>query len=116
MLKKRLLPVLFLKEGCMVRSENFKLHQYIGDPISHVKRMTDWNVDELIVIDIDTKEFSFQQKRSDHKTKPINTMADFTKLISEECKIPLALGGKIRSLDDIKIRIQNDVFSLYISF
>ena len=55
--------------------------------------MMDWNVDELI--DIDPEEFSFQKQRNDHKSKPINTMTDFTKLISEELRIPLALGKKL---------------------
>ncbi len=116
MLKKRLIPVLFLKEGNLVRSQSFTIHQYIGDPISHVKRMMDWNVDELIIIDIDPEEFSFQKQRNDHKSKPINTMTDFTKLISEELRIPLALGGKIRSLDDIKLRIQNGADKVIINY
>ena len=50
MLKRRLIPVLYLKDGWMVRSESFTEHQFIGDPVSHVQRMMQWEVDELIVI------------------------------------------------------------------
>ena len=100
----------------MVRSQNFKLHQYIGDPIAHVKRMMDWNVDELIILDIDEKEFSFQQPRMDHKTNFIKNMQDFTKLVSEVCRIPLSLGGKIRSYEDIKIRIRNGADKVIVNY
>ena len=54
--KKRLIPILFLKDGYFIRSQNFKIHRPIGDPILHVKRLVDWNIDELIILDIDTKK------------------------------------------------------------
>ena len=52
MLKRRLIPVLFEKSGWMVRSELFTTHQFIGSPLVHVERMVEWDVDELIVINI----------------------------------------------------------------
>ncbi len=33
MLKHRLIPILLLKNGQLVRSEDFSMHQIIGDPI-----------------------------------------------------------------------------------
>ncbi len=107
MYKKRLIPVLFLKDGWMVRSEGFVFHQFIGDPISHVRRMVDWDVDELILLDIGEKEFSFQHQRIDYKYKPVSSLLEFINMIASECRIPLTFGGKINSIDDIKIRIQN---------
>ena len=52
MLKTRLIPVLLLKNGLLVRSEYFNVHQIIGNPINEVDRFNQWNVDELIYIDI----------------------------------------------------------------
>ena len=107
MLKRRLLPVLFLKDGWMVRSEAFSEHQYIGDPVSHVQRMNQWNVDELLVIDISQKENSFVNNRDDYRSKPANTLSDFINMIAVECRIPLTFGGKIRSESDVELRIQS---------
>lgn len=101
MLKKRLIPVLFLKGGWIVRSEGFKQHQIIGDPVGHVERMVDWNVDELVVIDIDSGATSFQHHRQDLKNKPVEKLEDFIQLISTKCRIPLTFGGGVSSIEDI---------------
>ena len=52
MLKTRLIPVLLLKNGILVRSRTFSLHQSTGNPIHQVERFTDWKADEIIYIDI----------------------------------------------------------------
>ena len=101
MLKRRLIPVLFLREGWIVRSELFTNHQIIGDPVGHVERMVDWNVDELIVIDISSGSAGFQHQRHDLKNKPVERLDDFIKLIATKCRIPLTFGGGIKSLDDV---------------
>ena len=36
----------------MVRSQFFKYHQAIGDPIPTIKRLSDWSVDELFLLNI----------------------------------------------------------------
>ena len=51
MLKKRLIPVLFLKNGFLVRSETFSYHQNLGNPVAQVERYNSWDVDELIYQD-----------------------------------------------------------------
>ena len=63
-----LIPVLFWKDGWIVRSENFVRHQVIGDPFVHVERMTQWDVDELIVVNISReKNGQFTNIRDDYK-------------------------------------------------
>ena len=52
MLKTRLIPVLLLKNGILVRSKSFSLHQSTGNPLLQVERYTDWKADEIIYIDI----------------------------------------------------------------
>jgi len=107
MFKRRLIPVLFLKEGWMVRSEEFHEHQFIGDPVSHVRRMVDWDVDELIVLDIGDEQSTFEHHRSDFRHKPVGNVLEFIQVVAAECRIPLTFGGRIRTFEDVKVRIQN---------
>lgn len=107
MLKRRLIPVLFLQDGWMVRSQTFSFHQPIGDPVHHVRRLVDWDVDELIVLDIGTAAaMTFEHHRIDYRFKPVRTMSEFIALVAVECHIPLTFGGHIRKLDDVRQRIQ----------
>ena len=48
MLRPRIIPVLLLKENCLVKSVKFKKHSYIGDPLNAVKLFNDLKVDELV--------------------------------------------------------------------
>ena len=41
----RIIPVLFIKNGLIVRSQNFEKHQFIGNVIEQAKRLNDYNVD-----------------------------------------------------------------------
>jgi cyclase len=106
MYKRRLIPVLFLKDGWMVRSENFSLHQFLGDPVHHVRRMVNWDVDELIIINIG-KDDNIEHHRSDYLNKPVNNLIELLNILAFECNIPLTFGGNINSLDDIISRIRN---------
>lgn len=99
MLKHRLIPVLLLKNGQLVRSEDFKIHQIIGDPIHEVARFNEWNVDELIYLDITRGEYSFQG-RTDHKTKHMQGPLETLDRVSRTCFMPLTWGGRIRSFED----------------
>ena len=68
MKKKRLIPVLLLKNGFIVQSRNFIRHQNLGNPITAVKRLSEWASDELIYLDIskndnyDLKEMIYFKK------------------------------------------------------
>lgn len=106
MLKTRLIPVLLLKNGQLVRSEDFKTHQIIGDPIHEVKRFNEWNVDELVYIDITQGEYSFQA-RSDHKTGHMNGPLDTLSAVSKTCFVPLTWGGRIRTYEDAAARFSH---------
>ena len=50
----RLIPVLLLKHGLLVRSQSFRIHQAIGNHMSTIRRLSNWNVDEIILLDIST--------------------------------------------------------------
>lgn len=91
----------------MVRSELFKIHQVIGNPFVHVERMVQWDVDELLVIDISTENEKFDFARDDYRHTGANDILSFIRKASTECRIPLTFGGRIRNLEDIRLRIQN---------
>ena len=106
MLKRRLIPVLFIKNGLIVRSEKFSYHQNIGNVVNEAQRYSQWNVDELIYIDI-SRDKSYDIRRDDHKIKSANSIDEIIKQISRVCFMPLTFGGGIRNIDDVRLRIRN---------
>ena len=50
---KRIIPVLLLRDGQLVKTINFKKNNYIGDPINAIKIFNEKEVDELAILDID---------------------------------------------------------------
>lgn len=104
MLKKRLIPVLLLQNGLLVRSESFKIHQVIGNPIHEVKRFSEWTVDELVYLDI-TRDEKYDLRREDHKVRGLDDPLSILDEVSKTCFMPLSFGGRIRSFDDMRQRI-----------
>jgi len=101
MLKKRLIPVLFIKNGLIVRSEAFESHKIIGNVINEVRRYNQWDIDELIYIDISRDTF-YDSRRDDHKVKRVESIDEIIDLVSKECFMPLSFGGGIRDYKTIK--------------
>jgi len=90
MLKTRVMPCLLLRNGALVKTIKFDKFNYIGDPINAVRIYNEKEVDELVFLDI---------RATLEKRKP-----DF-KLVSEiasECFMPLAYGGGVTAIDDLK--------------
>jgi cyclase len=101
MLRPRLIPVLLLKNGLLVRSENFSIHQIIGNPIYEVKRFNDWNVDELIYLDI-TQDGDYDLKREDHRIKGLSEPGQILEEVAKSCFMPLTWGGRITCIKDMR--------------
>lgn len=90
MLLTRVIPCLLLQEDSLVKTINFKKPGYIGDPVNTARIFNELEVDELTLLDI---------------TATNNKKAPNFKILSElanECFMPLAYGGGIRSFDDAK--------------
>jgi len=104
MLKNRLIPVLLLKNGLLVRSENFKAYQIIGNPVDKVKRFNNWNVDELIYLDI-SRHDEYDLRRDDHRVKSLTDPLEILDEVSKTCFMPLTWGGRIQNLEDMRQRI-----------
>ena len=104
MLKTRLIPCLLLKNGLLVRSEEFSLHQVVGNPVSQVERYTAWAADELIYIDI-TREGDYDMRRDDHKVKAQGTILEIIESVARHAFMPLTFGGGIRTIEDVRERL-----------
>lgn len=106
MVKIRLIPVLYIKNGLIVRSEDFSYHQNIGNIINEATRYNEWNVDELIYIDI-SRTNDYDLRRDDHKIKSYSSKQEVIAEIAKVCFMPLTFGGGIRSLNDIDALIKS---------
>ncbi len=52
MLKRRLIPVVLMRNGVVVQSKGFRRYQALGNPSMIVERLSAWASDELIYLDI----------------------------------------------------------------
>ncbi len=104
MLRNRLIPVLLLQNGLLVRSEKFSIHQVIGNPLEEVERFNEWNVDELIYLDISPAGLDYAH-RDDHRVKIPNDPLSILDAVSKTCFMPLTFGGGIRTIEDIRARV-----------
>ncbi|MBP6794868.1 MAG: imidazole glycerol phosphate synthase subunit HisF [Saprospiraceae bacterium] len=96
-MRTRVIPILLLHKGGLVKSVKFKNYQYIGDPINAVRVFNHKEVDELTLIDIDAT----REGRSPH-------IKEITDIVSEAF-MPVSYGGGITTLDEIKSLLFNGV-------
>ena len=106
MTKIRLIPILYIENGLIVRSENFSYHQNIGNTINEAQRYNEWDVDELIYIDI-SREKHYDSRRDDHNIKSQGSIEKIIKSIAKICFMPLTFGGGIKNIKDVDYRIRN---------
>jgi imidazole glycerol-phosphate synthase subunit HisF len=104
MKKKRLIPVILLKNGSIVKSKKFSRYQRLGNPITSVKRLSEWASDELIYLDI-TKSGSYYLGRDDLAFDSRNSILDIIKDVSKVAFMPITVGGGISTLQDIEQRL-----------
>ncbi len=88
--RKRVIPVLLLKGEGLVKTIRFKDSIYVGDAINTVRIFNEKEVDELALIDITPLS---------ERSEPNFTLL---KDITSECFSPLAYGGKIKSIEQIR--------------
>lgn len=105
MKKKRLIPVLLLKNGWLVQSKNFSKYQNLGNPITAVKRLSEWASDELIYLDI-SKNDDYNMNRSDQGYPNRRNFLDIISDVSKVTFMPITVGGKINTIQDIEIRLK----------
>ena len=99
----RVIPTLLIKNGGLVKSIKFKNHKYVGDPINAVKIFNEKEVDEIVILDISV---TAEKREPDFKR-----IAELT----SEAFMPLAYGGGITKLDEIKKLINTGVEKVIIN-
>jgi cyclase len=104
MKSNRIIAVLLLQDGWLVQSKLFTRYLRIGNPIDAVKRLSEWGADELIYLDISKGEFN-QNFRSDTKSDLKLSVFDLLHEVSQFAFMPMTVGGGIKTLQDIEMRL-----------
>ena len=104
MKKKRLIPILLLRNGWLVQSKQFQRYQNLGNPISAVKRLSEWASDELIYLDISSDD-SHDMRRDDLGHPNRHSIFEIIEDVSKVAFMPITVGGRIRTLQDIEKRL-----------
>ena len=89
MLKNRIIPCLDVKNGRIVKGINFVDLKDAGDPIEQAKIYSESGADEICFLDITASNENRE------------TIFDVVRRVSENCFVPLTVGGGVKSLADI---------------
>lgn len=90
MLRTRVIPVLTIIDGSLVKTKQFKDPRYIGDPLNAAKIFNDAKADELILLDI-----TATKDGKEPNLELIETIAD-------NCFMPITYGGGIKEMGHIE--------------
>jgi cyclase len=90
MLRPRIIPCLLIHKGGLVKTVKFGDPKYVGDPLNAVRIFNEKEVDELMVVDID----------SSRTGAPPNEA--LIAQMAAECRMPLCYGGGVKSADVIE--------------
>jgi len=86
---KRVIPCLDVKDGRVVKGISFVDLRDAGDPVEMARLYDEAGADEVALLDITAT------------TENRKTFVDVVERVSEVLRVPLVVGGGIRSLDDI---------------
>lgn len=90
MLKKRVIPVLLLQDGRMVKGVRFADYRDTGNPKTAIRIYSAQDADELVFLDI---QGSLQSRQ---------VLVDILREAASECFMPMAAGGGISSIEDVR--------------
>lgn len=90
MLAKRIIPCLDIKNGRVVKGVNFVNLRDAGDPVEQAQIYDAMGADELVFLDISATPEGHA------------TVADVVRRVADQVFMPLAVGGGIRSVSDMR--------------
>lgn len=90
MFRARVIPCLLLRGQGLVKTRKFKEPVYIGDPVNAVRIFSEKEADELVLLDIDASR--------EGREPNYELIAE----IAGECFMPVAYGGGIRTLEQVR--------------
>lgn len=99
----RVIPCLLLRGDELVKTRKFKDPVYIGDPVNAMRIFSEKEVDEIVVLDIDASR--------EHREPNYELIAE----IAGEAFMPMAYGGGIRTLDQVRRLIRSGVEKVVIN-
>lgn len=95
MLAKRIIPCLDVKDGRVVKGVNFVNLSDAGDPVNNGMFYDAEGADELVFLDITAS--------SDQRAIILKMVKD----VAETVTIPFTVGGGIRTIDDVRMILEN---------
>lgn len=95
MLAKRIIPCLDVKDGRVVKGVNFVNLRDAGDPVENGRFYDSEGADELCFLDITAS--------SDRR----EIILDMVKKVAETVHIPFTVGGGIRTVEDVRLILEN---------
>ena len=90
MLKRRVIPLLLLRNGRMVKGKQFADYRDTGNPKTAVRIYSAQDADELVFLDI---QASVESRAA---------LVEITETSAEECYMPLAAGGGVTEVGDMR--------------
>jgi cyclase len=90
MLRPRIIPCLLVHNRGLVKTRQFTDPTYVGDPVNAVRIFNEKEVDELLVLDIDATV------KSDEPNYELIAQ------LAAECRMPLAYGGGVKSVEQVE--------------
>lgn len=103
MYRARVIPCLLVRGNGLLKTRKFKDPKYIGDPVNAVRIFSDKEVDEIVVLDIDAS-----REGNEPNYALIEEMAG-------EAFMPMAYGGGIRSLEQVRRLIRSGIEKVVIN-
>ena len=103
MYRARVIPCLLLRGHGLVKTRQFKDPVYVGDPVNAVRIFSEKEVDELVVLDIDASR--------EGREPNYELIAE----IAGECFMPVAYGGGINTLAQVRKVIRSGIEKVVIN-
>jgi cyclase len=103
MIATRIIPCLLLRGNGLVKTIKFKDPTYIGDPINAVRIFSEKEVDEIVILDIDASR------------KNLEPNYELIAEIAGECFMPMAYGGGVRTLEQVRRLVRCGVEKIVIN-
>lgn len=103
MIQARVIPCLLLRGNGLVKTKKFKDAVYLGDPVNAVRIFSDKEADEIVILDIDAS-----REGREPNYELIAEMAG-------EAFMPVAYGGGVRNLEQIRRLIRSGVEKVVIN-
>jgi cyclase len=94
-LKKRVIPIILVKDYQVVKSRNFKDFRIFGNLEQTITVFNTRNVDEIVILDIDASK------------KKLKVNLEYLNILSKNNIMPLSYGGGISTIKDIELCLKH---------